>query len=289
LEGTLVLRKPLDYETLTNFSVDIRAQVSILYFNSILCFKKSNIKYLLSGEGSDEIFLGYDNYAKFLKYYSFSKSLTKEQNEFLDEIISALQNSTKESEYLRRVVKKQNIYNSFGEIYTDIQKRKLFKKAPTFKTKISKQNPVDNMSYIDLKIWIANAVLTKVYTLSNMNSLQIHTPFLDRTLIDYMFSIQSDIKLGDTNKYLLKKIALKYLPKDIINRTKKGFSSPYNEWLQQEFKDSILNTILEVNKITNLFNDEYIKYIYTLASSNKFKQHLYSLFVFSLWYKRVYL
>ncbi|WP_418187073.1 asparagine synthetase B family protein [Aliarcobacter lanthieri] len=250
---------------------------------------KGNIKTLLSGEGSDEIFLGYDNYAKFLKYYTFEKSLSKEQNNFLDEIISALQNNTKESEYLRRVVKKQNIYNSFGEIYTDIQKRRLFKKVPTFKTENAKQDPVDNMSYIDLRIWVANAVLTKVYSLANFNSLQINTPFLDKTLVDYVFSIESNIKVGDTNKYLLKKIASKYLPQEIINRTKKGFNSPYNEWLQKEFKSNILDTILEVNKSTNFFNDEYVKYIYSLASSNKFKQHLYSLFIFSLWYKKTYL
>ena len=65
---------------------------------------------LLSGEGSDEIFMGYETYSKFLKYYEFEKSLSKEQNLFLDEIIISLQNNTKESEYLRRIVKKQNLY-----------------------------------------------------------------------------------------------------------------------------------------------------------------------------------
>ena len=68
---------------------------------------KAGIKTVLSGEGSDEIFLGYDNYAKFLKYYEFEKSLSNEQNLFLNDIIGALQNNTKESEYLRRIVKKQ--------------------------------------------------------------------------------------------------------------------------------------------------------------------------------------
>ena len=250
---------------------------------------KAGIKTVLSGEGSDEIFLGYDNYAKFLKYYEFEKSLSNEQNLFLNDIIGALQNNTKESEYLRRIVKKQNLYNSFGEIYTDIQRKKLFKKVPTFKSETAKQDPVDWMSYIDLKIWLGEALLSKVDRISMGNSLEVRTPFLDFNLVNYMFSVESAIKVGDTNKYLLKKIASKYIPDTIINRTKKGFNSPFNEWLNKEYKDKILDVIVEVNNETNLFNNEYILHIYELSKSNKFKQHLYSLFVFSLWYKKEFL
>ncbi|MDN5101153.1 asparagine synthase (glutamine-hydrolyzing) [Aliarcobacter butzleri] len=250
---------------------------------------KSRIKTVLSGEGSDEIFLGYDNYAKFLKYYEFEKSLSNEQNLFLNDIIGALQNNTKESEYLRRIVKKQNLYNSFGEIYTDIQRKRLFKKVPTFKSETAKQDPVDWMSYIDLKIWLGESLLSKVDRISMGNSLEVRTPFLDFNLVNYMFSVESHIKVGDTNKYLLKKIASKYIPNEIINRTKKGFNSPFNEWLNREYKDKILDVIVEVNNETNLFNHEYILHIYELSKSNKFKQHLYSLFIFSLWYKKEYL
>ncbi|WP_201523192.1 asparagine synthase (glutamine-hydrolyzing) [Aliarcobacter butzleri] len=250
---------------------------------------KAGIKTVLSGEGSDEIFLGYDNYTKFLKYYEFEKSLSNEQNLFLNDIIGALQNNTKESEYLRRIVKKQNLYNSFGEIYTDIQRKRLFKKVPTFKSETAKQDPVDWMSYIDLKIWLGESLLSKVDRISMGNSLEVRTPFLDFNLVNYMFSVESHIKVGDTNKYLLKKISSKYIPNEIINRTKKGFNSPFNEWLNKEYKDKILDVIVEVNNETNLFNHEYILHIYELSKSNKFKQHLYSLFVFSLWYKKEYL
>ncbi len=250
---------------------------------------QSGIKTVLSGEGSDEIFLGYENYSKFLKYYEFEKSITNEQHDFLDDIIGALQNNTKESEYLRRIVKKQNLYNSFGEIYTDIQKKRLFKKVPQFKSETSKQDPVDWMSYIDLKIWLGESLLSKVDRISMGNSLEVRTPFLDFNLVNYMFSVDSKLKVGDTNKYLLKKIASKYIPEEIINRTKKGFNSPYNEWLNNEYKSSLLETVIDVNRKTNLFNEEYILKIHELSKSNKFKQHFYSLFIFSLWYKREYL
>jgi len=247
------------------------------------------IKTVLSGEGSDELFLGYDNYSKFLKYYNFEKSLSLEQNKFLDSIIGALQNNTKESEYLRRIIKKENLYNSFGEIFTDIQKRKLFKKVPFFKKDNCKKDPVDWMSYIDLKIWLGEALLSKVDRISMGNSLEVRTPFLDYRLVDYVFSISSDLKVGDTNKYLLKKVASKYIPDTIINRAKKGFNSPFNEWLHREYEDSILTLILDVNKQTGLFNNQYLIGIYELSKSRKFKQHLWSIYIFSRWYKNNYL
>ncbi len=207
----------------------------------------------------------------------------------MDSIISALQNQTKESEYLRRIIKKQNLYNSFGEIFTDIQKKRLFKKVPTYKSENPKKDPVDWMSYIDLKIWLGDGLLSKVDKISMANSLEVRTPFLDYNLVNYMFSVSSDIKVGNTNKHLLKQIAKKYIPDEIINRTKKGFNSPYNEWIFQEYGDSILELILEVNNETNYFNEKYLRQIYELASGRKFKQHLWSIFIFSKWFKKTYL
>ncbi len=251
--------------------------------------KETGIKTVLSGEGSDELFLGYDNYAKFLKYYDFEKTLSSDQFEFMDSIIGALKNQTKESEYLKRIVKKQNLYNSFGEIFTSIQKQKLFKKAPTYKSERPKKDPVDWMSYIDLKIWLGDALLSKVDKISMANSLEVRTPFLDYNLVNYMFSVDSQIKVGNTNKHLLKQIAQKYIPDEIIHRTKKGFNSPFNEWIFAEYGDSILELILEVNKETDYFNETYLRQIFELARGRKFKQHLWSIFIFSKWFKKTYL
>lgn len=247
---------------------------------------QNGIKTVLSGEGSDEIFLGYDNYAKFLRYYEFENSLQKDQKEFLDSIISALQNQTKESEYLRRVIKGETLYNSFGEIFNEKQRKKLFKKVPTFKSENPKKDPVDWMSYIDLKIWLGEALLSKVDKMSMAHGIEVRNPFLDYRLVNCLFSIDSNIKVGNTNKYLLKKIASKYIPDTIINRTKKGFNSPFNEWLLSQYGTELFQTIQEVNQKTQFFNDEYLAFIHHQAQNNKFKQHFYTLYIFSKWYKK---
>jgi len=251
--------------------------------------KSSGIKTVLSGEGSDEIFLGYDNYAKFDKFYKFKSSLSNEQKEFMRiNLISSLINTNKESQYIKRVLNDETIYNSFGEIFTYNQKKKLFKKTPTFKSIKEKNNHIDWMSYIDLKIWLGDALLSKVDKISMNNGIETRNPFLDYNLVDLSFKIDSSLKLGNTNKYLLKKVSSKYIPSEIINRPKKGFNSPYNEWLHEEFKDSLLNTILKANNMHNLFNEEYLKDIYIQAKNNKLKQHFYVLYNFSLWYIKTY-
>jgi len=249
---------------------------------------KQGIKTVLSGEGSDELFLGYDNYAKFLKYYEFSNSLDEKQIQFLNEISSSL-GGNKEAEYLRRVVKNENIYNSFGEIYTSSQRKKLLQKVANFKAESPKKDPVDWMSYIDTKIWLGEALLSKVDKMSMANSVETRNPFLDFRLVDTAFSINSSLKVGDTNKYLLKKIASKYIPKEIIQRQKKGFNSPFNEWLFLEYDSKLLEVIYKVNDATNLFNVKYIKLLYENAKNNKMKQHFYALWCFCVWFDKNYL
>lgn len=170
-----------------------------------------------------------------------------------------------------------------------ISKEKLFIKNPTFKSENPKKDPVDWMSYIDLKIWLGEALLSKVDKMTMAHSVEVRNPFLDFRLVDYAFSIDSNIKTGNTNKYLLKKVASKYIPDTIINRTKKGFNSPFNEWLFAEFKSSLFNTIIEVNNQTKLFNQNYLEFIYNQAKNNKFKQHFYALYIFSKWYNKNFL
>lgn len=149
--------------------------------------------------------------------------------------------------------------------------------------------PYKWLSFIDFKIWIAEVLMTKIDKMSMANSLELRAPFLDYELVEYLLSIEEKIKCGNTNKYLLKKIASKYLPDEIVNRRKKGFSSPYIEWLHEEYKNEILKKILYVNKQLDIFNEESIKFIYNESKEKRYKQHLWNLFIFARWFEKVYL
>jgi asparagine synthase (glutamine-hydrolysing) len=240
--------------------------------------KENGIKVVLSGEGGDENFLGYGLYSKLLNYQT---SLST--SDF---------NLTREWEYDNRLRNNQRIYQSYGECFTESQKERLFvdyKKIYRLSSYTSSYDNLKWMSYIDFKVWISEVLMTKVDRMSMANSLEVRAPFLDHKLVKYLFSVDNNIKKGNTSKYLLKKIALKYLPKEIVYREKKGFSSPYIEWLFQEYKDEVLLTILRVNSQLKLFNEEFVKFLYNEAKEKRFKQHLWNLFIFSRWFEKVYL
>ena len=116
------------------------------------------------------------------------------------------------------------------------------------------------------------------------HSIESRTPFLDHKLSSLIFSIDPKLRYEDgVTKSLLKKIMKPHLNEKILSRRKKGFSNPYMEYLLESKK---IELIQEVNKKTNLFKkeklDEYIKN----APQGAFKQHIWGLYVLSVWIKK---
>lgn len=241
---------------------------------------KQGIKVALSGEGSDESFLGYDNYFKMLEYYK--------KFDYSEEF-----NLTKEWEYNKRAFFNELIYQSCGETFTEGQKQFLFKnyEKKNYINKLEKyrNEPVKWLTYIDFKVWITEVLMTKIDRMSMAHSLELRAPFLDHNLVEYMLSVDNNLKIGNTNKYLLKQIAIKYLPKEIVYRQKKGFSSPFIEWTLEYYKEKCLDIILEVNNELQIFNEDFIYFLYNESKEKRFKQHFWNLFIFSRWFKKVYL
>lgn len=240
---------------------------------------KEGFKVCLSGEGSDESFLGYDNYFKMLKYYHLQDA---KEEPF---------NLTKDWQYNKRSLKGEQIYQSSGETFSYEQLQKLSsKKIPSsLHPYVSTYPPEQWLTYIDFSIWIAEVLMTKVDRMSMAHSLELRTPFLDHALVEYLLGVESSIKVGNTNKTILKKIARDYLPDSIIDRRKKGFSSPFIEWLYDGYGKEILQLMLDVNKQLGIFNNDFLIFLYGEGKQGHFKQHIYSVYMFCKWYKKVYM
>ena len=249
--------------------------------------KDTKIKTVFSGEGSDELFFGYEKYFKLNEFYQFSKTLSINQINFFKKNLSSFISNSKESIYFNRILNNEAIYQSFGETFSYNQKKALFNKHIKGIKFTQDKDKFDYMSKIDLNLWIGEVLLQKLDKIALSNAVESRNPFLDYNLVDLVFKIDNKIR-AKSQKYILKQIAQKYLPSIIINRKKKGFNSPFNEWLFSEYDKKLLEIILQANNIHNYFNQDYLFILFNYAKKNKFRQHFYLMYLFSRWFLKTF-
>jgi asparagine synthase (glutamine-hydrolysing) len=102
--------------------------------------------------------------------------------------------------------------------------------------------------YADFKIFLADDILVKVDRMSMATSLEARAPFLDRNVIELAFRMPGRMKLkGTTRKHILKQAMKGILPETILNRGKEGFSIPLKNWLRHELEPMMRELLSEEN------------------------------------------
>jgi asparagine synthase (glutamine-hydrolysing) len=250
--------------------------------------KEFGVKVLLSGDGSDELNFGYRVYKEYLMMEQV-KQLP--YSNWLKNHLRANFSMNKEWEWYKRALNGSVIFRSSSEIYTDRQLNMLlrlqakddknFEAIADYYNEFKKSNRdiLDWYSYADLKVLLGEFFLTKVDRVSMANGVEVRTPFLDSVLVELSFKIDSSIRYNPQNvKPIVKKIAQNYLPNTIINRKKKGLNYPFIEWILQ---NDGLETIFEANQKFRLFDSKHLEFLSAKASSGKFKQHLFPIYILS--------
>ncbi len=244
-------------------------------------------KVVLSGDGGDEVFCGYDRY----KLYKYGLSLRN----------LALFNS--KNDILKRIKKMEgkNNYAAFFEVIRlfddeELEKLKIKKFNGNKFWKEKYKNSLINAQEFDINTLLPNDFFMKCDKMSSAFGLEQRVPFLDHELVEFAFSIPLKYKLKLLNeKYILKQTFKNKLPKKIINRKKHGFDVPIDYW----FKDNLglkLKKLLDQSN-HKLYNKEYIYFLIKKIrkKSNKnyklnfiLAQKLWSILVFEMWYKEVF-
>ena len=239
------------------------------------------LKVVLSGEGSDELFLGYRRYNEFLGF--FDSYLPNKK--WLEKYLNRYPEDIKEWEIFRRFFADETVFRGINETFFQKQINKALKKK-AFKVnyeKYVKDWREFALTYFDLKVWIGEVLLMKLDKMFMAWGIEARSPFLDKKLCDFVFSLPQEIR--GKNKTLLKNIASKYIPSQIIKRRKKGFALPFLEWLKEENE---LGYIIDINRKTKIFNEEYLKEIIK-TGHKRYKQHLWTLYLFSRFIEKEFL
>ena len=277
-------------------------------------FAKKKVTVALTGDGADELFCGYDRYQlsadifnfmnktpKFLKKIVFDYNNTSNLRNFLFNMgffkLPILNNLFRKFTRLKKITN----FQDFEELYINIISNEIkpshilnkkFLNRESFLNKYKLQDfikgGINEMLTFDFLEYLPNDILTKVDRTSMHYSLETRTPFLEKNLIKYVSKVPNNLKIkNNENKYILKKILEKYLPKKLFDRKKMGFAMPVTHMINRDLKEWSEELLSEKNlKKSGYFKVNNILEIYKNHKNQKQTSPniLWSILMFQSWY-----
>jgi len=275
-----------------------------LYFVSRLARSKS-VKVLLSGEGGDEAFGGYQNYRNLIILERLKSTFGQAKGllglGFKAAERAGWKNIGRYSHfvetdlheyYLSRTSTpvsgfnkiKHDLYtNGFVDALTsqgsDAPSRRFFKK-------VNNQSMLNKMLYVDTKMWLPDDLLIKADKMTMATSVELRVPLLDFKVLEFAATLPQNYKVrGWTTKRVLKAALAASVPREILGRKKTGFPIPYQKWLRVELKDYVHDNLLsQSNKVSLLFRKNVLA---DLVNRNQNGENLsaeiFSLLILSIW------
>ncbi|MCM3569679.1 asparagine synthase (glutamine-hydrolyzing) [Neobacillus mesonae] len=229
---------------------------------------RKHVTVVLSGEGADELFGGYNIYREPQDLAVFNK-IPRVFHGFLKWISSAMPEGMKGKSFIERgVTPMEERYIGNAKMFTEEEKRDLlnvYREGLNY-TDITKPlyqeskgyDPVDRMQYIDIHTWMRGDILLKADRVTMAHSLELRVPFLDKEVFEVASKIPTSLKTADgTTKYVLRKAAEGIVPDHVLNRKKLGFPVPIRHWLKAEMNDWAKNIIRE-SGTDHLINKSYL-------------------------------
>ncbi len=296
-----------DYEPTEKMIKDVTPQIikgfdepfavnSVFPLYLISKYAKDYVKVLLSGDGGDEVFLGYVEHYKKLKTLSLLNQLPKMS--FLGKQIINRTSVGDFSSFQRKANKirkflsadESPLFHSFFERFGPELKGYLFGKElnsglgnleVTIDSRFPNYSKYNTDWYTsDFHHRVHDEMLAKTDKCTSLNSLEGRTPFLDKGLVETAFRMPQIYKHDDkVGKKVFRKAMHGYLPDDVIYRRKQGFNFPVSQWIDTEIFDDLLNTknsFLDLTNVKNLIS-------YYKKNDQNLGSHLFVLYQFLYW------
>ena len=247
---------------------------------------KKHVTVVLSGEGSDEIFGGYERFRHLNFAYKFRKIPFKQKLNTL---------SFKKIELNRGINlftsldDKKQAYLSYYSVFNKEEKKLLFKKIDKKEYNIRKhfdKSFHNSLLRIDIKERLPNNMLLKNDKMTMASSIEARVPFLDHELVEFSSKIPFNQKVSLLQDKIVYRKAIKnILPKIIKNRKKTGFTIPTEKWARDGLKDYLFD-LIEENKEPYL-KEKYVKKITeNLNKSFYYKRQFWAVLMYEQWYSR---
>ncbi len=258
------------------------------------------VKVVLSGEGADEMFGGYNIYREPLALRPVSW-IPKGIRRRIAVLARRLPEHMKGRNYLIRAaysVDERFIGNA--NIFSMAERKKLLRREAagmsprkllkdTYK-KVAHLPDSDQMQSIDIRYWLRGDILQKADKMSMAHSLEVRVPFLDRDVFETARQIPWRLKLKKhTTKYLLRKVAADYLPDAVSHKKKLGFPIPIRNWIKEEDWFEEIKAIFTGEAAAKYFHTDYLVKLLNEHKAGKKdnSRKIWTVYAFLVWH-RVY-
>ncbi len=269
---------------------------------------RKHLTVILNGDGGDELFGGYRRYVPFAKYDFFKPGVAVRTIASVGHaVLPEPHNKKSKYNYLFRLadLARKNGLDTYLSATIDSfegLERYLSADETVLKDVRKDFDAVNNSGLsglqkimnLDFDNILAGNLLVKMDIATMAHSLEGRSPLLSKELLEYIPSINDQFKInGQQTKYLLRKLAEKYLPSELINQPKRGFEIPLKKWIDNELKDMIANYILAPDAYCRHFvKPMFIEQLWNRkikTGDEKRAKMLWTLFALEVWYKKCYL
>ena len=281
-----------------------------IYFISRLAREQGTIV-VLSGDGSDELFAGYNAWTRYNKLYPYYNIFLHTPG-FIRRSADALLGGKEDtrSEMLHRAAEHQEFFWGGAKAFKESYKRKLLSEAWNKKTSeyhsysviqgmkkefesYQKKYPwlshLDWMCFIGYRQQIPTRYLHRMDKLGMANSIEIRSPFLDYEFTQLALSLPPSLKIrNNVPKYILKKSFEKILDHDTLYRKKMGFCVPLKEWGGDQMADFIDTHLHSFCQNTGYFSETALRnQLKSLQRGNKDNSNdMWTIYFLMSWFKR---
>jgi asparagine synthase (glutamine-hydrolysing) len=267
---------------------------------------RDHVTVVLSGDGGDELFAGYTRYVIEKKRDLFSRVPAFVRKGLLHPLSEHLPHNARGRNFIHNVALDPiDRYLDSMSIFSRLNKRLLYagemqrfvqrdgeiaKRFRDYAANVKTGNQTDKLLYIDSKTYLPGDILTKVDRMSMAASLEARVPLLDHKLIEFVSRVPASLKLlGYETKHLLKKAVADIVPEAILNRPKQGFGVPMQEWINQQLRLRIRDTLdSSISKQRGYINPGYTQTLLEEHERGR-RDHsmaLWALFMLELWHRR---
>lgn len=296
------------FDDLMYFMDDPIGDFSIFPTYLVSKLARQHVTVSLSGDGGDELFGGYETYlannkVRFLNFvppavYKYTLgpifSAIKPQPQKkgtvnkLKRLVEGLQESGKLNHARWRIFLSESVRQRLFSTRAKAEfKHDARAHIENLFAQAGERDALNKDLYVDMHSYLVDNCLVKVDRMSMAVSLEARVPFLDKEVVEFAFSIPAKYKIHKgITKYILKRVAEKYIPHDCVYRAKEGFSIPIKHWLGTQFRP-IMEHALDERRIEQegLFDSATVKQLKQqhLAGTANHSHILWSLIVFQSW------